>query len=270
MTAPATGSIAVTGASLFYKRAGGGPLLLLCAGGSGDADSFDALTERLAPHFTTVSYDRRGYARSPRVDRDDPAVIDIAAQSRDALALIQALGHGPAFVFGSSLGAVIALDLTLRHRDRVRLLVAHEPPLGELRGESERVLPRPADFPGATPQEALAAFGRSIGVSRTTLDAAAEVGARSGTKAANAAFFLSHEAPAVGRFRLDFAGLKQAAGQVVFAGGEAGREYFPYRCAKRAAEISGAPFVEFPGHHAGYVQFPDAFATRLIGLYAAA
>jgi pimeloyl-ACP methyl ester carboxylesterase len=41
-------------------------------------------------------------------------------------------------VFGSSIGALIGLDLIARHPEQVRLLVAHEPPAWELLPEDER------------------------------------------------------------------------------------------------------------------------------------
>ena len=48
------------------------------------------------------------------------------------------LGGGPAYVFGSSGGAMVGLALVTAHPGQVRTLVAHEPPVadgpGRLRG----------------------------------------------------------------------------------------------------------------------------------------
>jgi pimeloyl-ACP methyl ester carboxylesterase len=262
MSASETGFVAADGARLFTRKQGRGPLLLLSAGGAGDADSFDGLAAELAPHFTVVAYDRRRYARSSREDASG-AVIPIATQSADALAVIAAHGSGPAFVFGSSLGAVIALDLTLRHAERVARLVAHEPPLPELRDAAPAPGTRLADFDHLPPEQALARFAGTFGVTRGATDPAAQLGVRDGSRRASAAFFLRQEAPAVGAFRLDRTALTREANRIVFGGGEEGRDFFPYACAKRAAEISGARFVAFPGNHAGYIQQPAAFADRL-------
>ena len=57
------GALPVTGATLCFKVRGAGPVLLIIQGGSGDADTPDALAMALASEFTVVSYDRRGISR---------------------------------------------------------------------------------------------------------------------------------------------------------------------------------------------------------------
>ena len=76
-----------------------------------------------------LSYDRRGYSRSP-ADQPAPDTGLLTEDVADALALLDRYSPGePALVFGSSSGAIIGLELLSRHPERVRLLVAHEPPL---------------------------------------------------------------------------------------------------------------------------------------------
>jgi pimeloyl-ACP methyl ester carboxylesterase len=62
----ATGSheLRVPNATLFYRVRGKGPLLLMLAGGHGDADTTDTVCEQLTNQFTVVTYDRRGLSRS--------------------------------------------------------------------------------------------------------------------------------------------------------------------------------------------------------------
>ena len=48
------------------------------------------------------------------------------AHADDAAAVIEAMGQGPAYVFGTSGGAEVGLDLAARHPSVVRRLVAHE------------------------------------------------------------------------------------------------------------------------------------------------
>ncbi len=50
---------------------------------------------------------------------------------------------------------------------------------------------------------------------------------------------------------------------MVLAGGSAGREFFPYKCAAALAEQMGSEVVEFPGNHAGFIEYAQAFAERL-------
>jgi pimeloyl-ACP methyl ester carboxylesterase len=64
MAATNSALVAVDGAQLHYRVRGTGPLLILLAGGDGDAESFDGLADLLVDHFTVVTYDRRGLSRS--------------------------------------------------------------------------------------------------------------------------------------------------------------------------------------------------------------
>ena len=119
--------VVVNGAELYYEVRGSGPLVLLIMGATGDGGHFDALAGLLADEFTVVSYDRRGNGRSPV-----PAGWETTTpeeQADDAAALLDALGTGPAAVFGTSSGGVFALCLLVRHPEVVRGLILHEPGL---------------------------------------------------------------------------------------------------------------------------------------------
>jgi pimeloyl-ACP methyl ester carboxylesterase len=116
----------VPGATLYYETQGSGPLLLLIPGGPADAGAFAILSSRLADRYTVVAYDPRGNSRS-KFD-GAPEELNPDVMGDDAARLIEALGKGPAYVFGSSGGAQIGLNLAARHPKLVRALVAHEPP----------------------------------------------------------------------------------------------------------------------------------------------
>ena len=72
--------------------------------------------------------------------------------------------------------------------------------------------------------------------------------------------------PAIGDYHLDLDQLGAVAGQIIVTGSEEGREFYPYQCALRLAEYLGTTLVELPGNHAGMIQHPDQFATRLRSL----
>jgi pimeloyl-ACP methyl ester carboxylesterase len=74
-----------------------------------------------------VVYDRRGNSRSPRPD--DWQATSIEEQADDAANLVAALGLEDVIVFGTSWGALIALDLALRFPRLVDTVVIHEAPL---------------------------------------------------------------------------------------------------------------------------------------------
>ncbi len=109
-----------------YKTRGTGPVLLMLQGGAGDADGSDALASHLADRYTVVTYDRRGLFRSPLDDAAGPSGTE--THSDDAHRILAALTREPAFIFGSSLGALVGLDLVSTHPGQVRLLVAHGAP----------------------------------------------------------------------------------------------------------------------------------------------
>jgi pimeloyl-ACP methyl ester carboxylesterase len=111
-------TIIANGAELYYEIRGKGPSLLLIHGGGVDGGTFKKLADVLASDFTVVAYDRRGLSRSPRPT--DWKQTSIAEQAEDAAGLLRALRVAPAAVVGQSLGALIALELLLRHPDLVR------------------------------------------------------------------------------------------------------------------------------------------------------
>jgi pimeloyl-ACP methyl ester carboxylesterase len=128
--------IQISGATLFYRVRGRGPLLLIIAGGHGDADSTNDLRNKLIADYTVVTYDRRGLSRG----EIDPASgsASIATHSDDVHRLLAAITTAPALVFGSGIAALTGLELVSRHPEQVATLVAHEPPGWELLPNEER------------------------------------------------------------------------------------------------------------------------------------
>ena len=119
--------VTVNGTELYYEIRGAGPPVLLIMGATGDGGHFDALADVLADEFTLVSYDRRGNGRSPTPDGWETTSPE--EQADDAAGLLDALGTGPAAVFGTSSGGVYALCLMVRYPGSVRGAILHEPGL---------------------------------------------------------------------------------------------------------------------------------------------
>ena len=140
MTEPETHTLDAPGAVLHYdvrrNDAGTWPVLLLVGSPMG-AMGFGTL----AGHFTdrtVVTYDPRGAGRSKRTD--GAPRTETEEQADDLHRLIQALGAGPADIFGSSGGAVNGLALVATHPEQVHTLVAHEPPSAQVLPDREPVL----------------------------------------------------------------------------------------------------------------------------------
>lgn len=122
-----TGSVEVNGTELYYEIRGSGPTLLFIPGAEGDAEEYLRVSEVLIDEFTILSYDRRGFSRSPRPDGFSGTTVD--EQADDAAALLRVLDLAPATVWGNSSGAIIALALVLRYPEMVTKALLHEPPL---------------------------------------------------------------------------------------------------------------------------------------------
>ena len=115
--------VRVNGVTLAVDEVGrGAPILCIHGTGSSAALWGDAALA-LGTRGRAIAYDRRGFGRS---ERPEPFTTDVRTQADDAAALLDALGAGPAVVVGRSHGGEIAVDLALRHPDRVRALALLE------------------------------------------------------------------------------------------------------------------------------------------------
>ena len=124
---PSNQLIEVSSTQLYHEVRGSGPSVLFIQGATGDGGTFERVAELLADEFTVVTYDRRGNSRSPIPAGWNETSMN--EQADDAAGLIRALGLGPAAVFGTSGGAVILLNLLVRHPEVLRGAIVHEPPL---------------------------------------------------------------------------------------------------------------------------------------------
>jgi pimeloyl-ACP methyl ester carboxylesterase len=120
-----TGTVQSGGARIHYEVVGSGPAVLGISGATGDAAHLAAIAEALSGEYTFVTYDRRAHSRSPRPDGWSQTSAD--EQGDDAAAIIRSLGVAPVTVFGSSSGAIIALNVALRYPDFVVRAILHDP-----------------------------------------------------------------------------------------------------------------------------------------------
>src|SRR4051794_11700648 len=121
------GELEVHGARLYYESTGSGPPLVLVPGGNGTAHIFGALAGQLAKNHTVIAYDRRGFARSHLIGRQDYE-HRLETDVDDLAQVIEQLAEAPASVFGPSSGAIVALEALARHPEAIVKLVAYEPP----------------------------------------------------------------------------------------------------------------------------------------------
>jgi len=113
------GQMAATAVGLVeYAQAGEGPTVLLCHGGPGGYDQGYMIEPLSRVGFNTVTASRPGYLGTPLSSGQT-----IEAQADAMVALMDSLGIEKTAVIGASAGGPIALQMALRHPDRVWGLV---------------------------------------------------------------------------------------------------------------------------------------------------
>jgi pimeloyl-ACP methyl ester carboxylesterase len=276
MTTKTLNQVSVPGATLHYEVSGSGPVLLLISGGGTDAAAFDGIVPQLAEQYTVVTYDPRGNSRSPYAGKPADERVDQAAE--DALAVLDAVGaEGPAYVFGSSSGAITGMELLVRHPDRVRLLVAHEPPAVELLPDATSSREFFLEVYETYRRDGRAAADRmffgGIGVDEADElppleDLPPEFREVMERMDANSDVFYEHKLLPFTTYRPDVAALAALEDKLVPAVGHESSEVLPAEPILALSERLGWSVVAFPGGHGGYTSDPFEFATLLLRVLA--
>jgi pimeloyl-ACP methyl ester carboxylesterase len=271
-----TETLPVPGASLYYEVRGSGPVLLMIPGGPMDADGFTEIAERLADSYTVVTFDCRGNSRSPMQTPWDELTVGLFAD--DTHRLLDVLGPDPAYVLGSSGGATFALDLVARYPDRVRTLVAHEPPVSELLPDAARYHALNEQIGETYRSEgtfaAMQMFMKGVGFGNDEPSPPGEQTPEAAAAAArvggNLGLFAGRLIPVIGNYQPDVAALQRSPTRIVVGvGDESTPEQMVYQTAHALAERLGSPPAQFPGGHSGFRSHPDGFAAALREVLAA-
>ncbi|GLZ75992.1 hydrolase [Actinorhabdospora filicis] len=262
-------SLDVPGATIHYRLRGDGPPLLVLGGGYANADTLAPLVDELAAHYTVLTHDRRGQARSPR----SGGTASITEHAEDVARLLSELGEVPVAVYGSSIGALIALELTARHPELVHTLVALEPPDtglldGALRERADAdLLGADRAFRESGAMAGLARFGAFAGVDpRDREDGVVLEDPRE--RMADLEYFLGEECAAIAAHHVDVEALKAAPTRIVPVSGVNSADLWVRVCAVELAARLGVPWQGVPGAHNGDMFRPHAFAARLRELLA--
>ncbi|NWA01472.1 alpha/beta fold hydrolase [Pseudomonas gingeri] len=115
-----TGYAAVNGIKLYYTKTGHGSPVVLLHGGLGNSDYWGNQVKALAAKHTVISIDSRGHGRSSRDAQ--PYGYDLMAD--DVVAVLDTLKIPKADIVGWSDGAILGLDLAMRHPSRVGKIFA--------------------------------------------------------------------------------------------------------------------------------------------------
>jgi pimeloyl-ACP methyl ester carboxylesterase len=104
---------------MYYEVHGSGPPLLLMHGAYMSVDLMQPLLGELAKDRQVIAFEAQGHGRTADIDRP----ITYEGMADDAGALLAHLGIEQADVFGFSMGGATALQLAIRHPERVRKLI---------------------------------------------------------------------------------------------------------------------------------------------------
>jgi acetyltransferase/esterase len=255
-------TLKVPDVQLFYEISGNGPLLILIPGARGDGESFRPLAHHLSAQYQVVTYDRRGFSRSYL---DGPQDYDhrLATDADDVRRLIEHLTDQPAIVFGSSSGAIVALEVLTHSPERVQTVVAHEPPVVSLLPDAakwwaffDRIYDssRKNGIPKAMHQFVSMVVGKEEH----------QVIERAMTQQANAAYWMEHELRKSPRIELDLAVLAAHARKILLVGGRDAQDKVSYQSSKALARQLGLNIVDLSGGHIGFMTSPAEFAAALI------
>lgn len=261
----------VPGASLYYETKGTGPLLLMIPGANGTTSSFIPVSQYLSKQFTVVLYDRRGFSRSKLVGEQD---YDrrLETDADDASRLIQHLSDQPAFVLGSSSGAIVSLKLLLRHPSLVRVLIPHEPPAVSLLGEPDasnwKAFFREVydTYRQEGVQQGMQKFAARLMNEQEAANLKQRVAPNSGDEdaARNYVYWFEHELRQYSSATFDVTALAGFRERLVILGGKESCHQLPYQIGKVLAEKLGLEVVEVPGGHVGYASHAEQFAQDLV------
>jgi pimeloyl-ACP methyl ester carboxylesterase len=109
------GQAQVNGISVHYAIYGHGSPVIFLHGGLANTDYWGNQVAAVAAHHTVILMDSRGHGRSTRDAR--PYGYDLMAD--DVVALMDNLKISRADIVGWSDGAILGIDLAMRHKDRV-------------------------------------------------------------------------------------------------------------------------------------------------------
>jgi pimeloyl-ACP methyl ester carboxylesterase len=155
-----SGIATVNGVKIWYATFGRGTPVILLHGGLANANYWGFLVRELAGRYQVIVMDSRGHGRSTR--NSEPIGYDLMAA--DVLAVMDVLKIDKAAIVGWSDGAIIGLDIAIKHPARLTRLFAfsaNSDPSGvadisqsavfnaylaRAKGEYEKLSPTPKDY----------------------------------------------------------------------------------------------------------------------------
>jgi pimeloyl-ACP methyl ester carboxylesterase len=122
-----TATVEAGGVALAVDDRGAGPAVALVHGAASSRAVWEETIAALGDGVRTIAYDRRAYGDSGAPEPYTGTTV--GEQADDLAAVLRDRAAAPAVLVGHALGALIALDVALRHAGLVRGAVLIDPPL---------------------------------------------------------------------------------------------------------------------------------------------
>ena len=273
--------------TLFCRREGSGPTLLLIHGVACDSEFFRQASAILAEHFTVISYDRRGYSRS--IPAEGETDFSVWAHADDAAEIIrtelkraneeeicleesdqqvnkieeQSKVNAGVFVAGCSAGGAVTAALATKYPELVRQVFLHEPLMrgsGELAAEQDAFWEKLRK--GAEKHRIITCMMHFVnamgGMNR---DKAGQSMEQQSRNLKNLELFLEKEMDSFSSLKLDDFDISVP---VTVACGSDDRTGMFHRSAYQAAETKGWKHRIVPGYHNFASDEPEMFAQCIV------
>lgn len=268
-------TLSVPGASLYYEARGSGPVLIMVPGGPADAATFRRIEDDLARKYTVVTYDPRGLSHSTLDEPlDDAHMVEIYADDVHRL-LRKVAGGARSCVFANSGGAIVALELVVRHPEQLDVVVFHEPPSPSLQPDPEKVraaMEHVCDtcaaqgWHGAL-QELMVLAGVQGGPPPQQGEQTPAQQEAKAMMMRNMDFFFGRYIRNIACYEPDLEALKMCSCTLLPAiGAESTENQLARAGAFGLAKVLGTEVTIFPGGHGGFDGRPSEFAAKLVEL----
>jgi pimeloyl-ACP methyl ester carboxylesterase len=269
-----SGRVSTEGDELYYEVRGQGQPLLMIPPAGGDGWQYSYVADILADEYKVITYDRRANGRSTM---NFPQNFEISQQSRDAVAVLNAVDETSAFVVGNSSGAVIALDMAKTRPQAIRAAVVHEAPLARLHPQHKKWQRFFAKvyLSGFRLGSNLAALRFMLGVQlpvRKLINATSEINKhrkqsreRYISNKDATEFLVKQELLPVTNYMPDVELIKKNGVKVFIAIGTWALEKKTWyaQADQILAQQLGCEVVTFPGHHGSFMDMPNKWANAL-------
>ena len=252
---------------LHYDVRGSGPVLLIIPGGAGHPMGLGPVTEALADRFTVVTHDPLGLGHG-RLGQPVPDQRPRDWSDGAARVLEEVLPEGEsAYVLGISSGGIAALDLLVRHPERLRHIVAHEPPCVGVLPDGAHHQAKFREVYDTYRAAGMQAAGDRMSALLAGREPQEPAGAQPPSSEEESttpmAVFLARVLPHFTTHMPTPDALASSPARLTLAAGADSRGQLLHRTAEFLAEHSESSFVEFPGGHLGVMEHPVAYAERL-------